>query len=75
MLTPVSQTSAEATTETDDFNIVVADPAAFYSEPAAILSDTGLTRRQRLHLLTEWAQDILDRQVAENGRASCRERV
>lgn len=52
--------------ETDNFDMVVADPAAFYPDPAAIIADTGLTRRQRLRLLTEWAQDLVDRQVAEN---------
>ncbi len=52
--------------EVDDFDLVVADPAAFYPEPAAIVADPGLTRRQRLQLLGEWAQDLVDRQVAEN---------
>lgn len=52
--------------ETDSFDMVVADPAAFYPDPAAIVADTGLSRQQRLRLLTEWAQDLVDRQVAEN---------
>lgn len=61
-----SQPHATAAADTEDFDSVVADPAAFYHDPDAIIADTGLTRRQRLHLLTEWAQDIVDRQVAEN---------
>jgi hypothetical protein len=66
MLKSPPQATVDGMMETEDFNIVVADPAAFYPEPGAILADKGLTRRQRLHLLTEWAQDIVDRQVAEN---------
>ncbi len=49
-----------------DFEIVVIDPAAYYPSPDAIVVDAGLTRTQRLRLLSEWAQDILDRQVADN---------
>ena len=52
--------------ETDSFDLVVADPAAFYPDPAAVVADTGLSRQQRLRLLSEWAQDLVDRQVAEN---------
>lgn len=66
MLKSQPRKSGDGTQETEDFEIVVADPAAFYPDPAAIVADPGLTRRQRLHLLTEWAQDIVDRQVAEN---------
>ena len=58
--------TAATAAETDNFDMVVADPAAFYPDPAAIVADAGLGRRQRLHLLTEWAQDLVDRQVAEN---------
>jgi hypothetical protein len=59
---PASTTTAEV----EDFEQVVADPSAFYPDPAAVLADPGLDRGQRLRLLTEWAQDIVDRQVAEN---------
>lgn len=52
--------------EIHDFELVVADPSAFYPAPDAIVIDAGLTRSQRLRLLQEWAQDIVDRQVAEN---------
>lgn len=52
--------------EIDDFETVVADPASFYPDPAAIADDAGLTRGQKLRLLGEWAQDLIDRQVAEN---------
>lgn len=66
MLKSYSTATAATFAETDSFDAVVADPAAFYPDPAAVVADTGLTRRQRLHLLTEWAQDLVDRQVAEN---------
>ncbi len=66
MLKSPPRTSVDGTQETEDFDIVVADPAAFYPEPAAIVADKGVTKRQRLLLLAEWAQDIVDRQVAEN---------
>lgn len=49
-----------------NFAEVVADPAAFYATPSAIVDDPALSRRERLHLLGEWAQDLVDRQVAEN---------
>lgn len=52
--------------EVRDFDDVVADPAAFYATPAAVVVDAGLSRAQRLRLLGEWAQDLVDRQVAEN---------
>ena len=52
--------------EVEDFELVVADPAAFYANPAAIVEDAALSRPQRLRLLGEWAQDLVDRQVAYN---------
>lgn len=55
-----------ALSEVHDFDIVVADPAAFYPDPASIVADPALDRGQRLRLLGEWAQDLVDRQVAEN---------
>ena len=66
MLKSYSGTSAAIPSGIDDFEQVVADPAAFYADPASIVSDAGLTRTQRLRLLGEWAQDLVDRQVAEN---------
>lgn len=56
--------SESATIEINDFEQVVNDPAAFYANPLAIAGDEGLTRAQRLRLLQEWAQDLIDRQVA-----------
>jgi hypothetical protein len=61
-----SSPGAAGTADVNDFGQVVADPAAFYATPAAIVDDAGLTRQQRLQLLGEWAQDLVDRQVAEN---------
>ncbi|GGE12954.1 hypothetical protein GCM10011529_19160 [Polymorphobacter glacialis] len=52
--------------DTNDFEQVVADPAAFYLDPEAILADSNLSRAERLRLLREWAQDIADRQNADN---------
>ncbi len=44
----------------------VADPAAYYVEPADAAADGALSRDQKLRLLTQWAQDLVDRQVADN---------
>ena len=56
--------SGSATVEVNDFELVANDPAAFYTNPLAIVGDEGLSRAQRLRLLEEWAQDLMDRQVA-----------
>jgi hypothetical protein len=56
--------SESETIEVNDFEQVVNDPAAFYTNPLAIVGDEGLSRAQRLRLLKEWAQDLVDRQVA-----------
>ena len=56
--------SESETIEVNDFEQVLNDPAAFYANPLAIVSDDDLSRTQRLRLLKEWAQDLMDRQVA-----------
>lgn len=61
-----SYPGAAVADEVRDFNAVVADPASFYANPDAVADDAGLTRVQKLRLLGEWAQDLVDRQVADN---------
>ena len=41
-----------------------ADPAAHYQDPAAVVTDYSMTRTQRLQLLHDWAQDLIDHQIA-----------
>ncbi len=48
-----------------DFETAVGDPAAYYAEPQAIVADTTLSKTQKQRFLTEWAQDLADRQVAD----------
>ncbi len=57
---------AAGAADVEDFDEVVSDPAAFYETPEAVVDDGALNRAQRLRLLGEWAQDLIDRQVAEN---------
>lgn len=56
--------AAVATARQDDFARLMLDPAAFYPTPKAIVVDGRLSRRQRLLLLEEWAQGIVDRDIA-----------
>lgn len=44
--------------ETDDFDTVAMDPAAFYQGPSDVLADPQLTRAQKLRLLEEWEIDL-----------------
>lgn len=66
MLKSYSGTEHPEPEDVADFDLVAADPAAFYDSPEAIVADQALTRRQRLRLLDEWAQDLIDQQVADN---------
>ena len=52
--------------DTDDFDIVATNPAAYYSGPAEVFEDSGLTRAQKLRLLEEWEID-LTRQLESDG--------
>ncbi len=47
-----------------DFETALADPAAFYSHPADIVADDQLSMAQKRRFLSEWAQDVTDRQQA-----------
>ena len=51
-------------TETNDFDLVKQDPAAWYHLPRAVLDDANLTMAERHALLDEWALDIADRSAA-----------
>lgn len=59
MSTPESVVADEV-----DFETALADPAAFYTHPADIVADDQLTVAQKRRFLTEWAQDLTDRQQA-----------
>lgn len=59
MSTPESIESDEV-----DFETALADPAAFYAHPADIVADDHLAVEQKRRFLTEWAQDLSDRQMA-----------
>ncbi|KAB7644932.1 hypothetical protein [Polymorphobacter fuscus] len=50
--------------ETSDFDLVRQDPAAWYTDPQAILDDRNLSRSEQQALLAEWAQDLGDRIAA-----------
>jgi hypothetical protein len=41
-----------------------ANPAGHYADPTAVVDDQSLTRAQRLQLLHDWAQDLVDQQIA-----------
>lgn len=49
-----------------DYETALADPAAYYSEPEAVLADADLSRVQMRRFLSEWAQDLEGRQVADD---------
>jgi hypothetical protein len=57
--------TTELTDEDVDFETAVGDPSAYYADPQAILVDTTLSQTQKHRFLTEWAQDLADRQVAD----------
>lgn len=48
-----------------DFETALADPAAYYADPQAILADAALTRDQKHRFLTEWAQDLTEHLQAD----------
>lgn len=47
--------------DTDDFDVVATDPAAYYTGPADVFDDPELTREQKLRLLEEWEIDLTRR--------------
>jgi hypothetical protein len=49
-----------------DFETAVGDPAGYYPAPEAIVADDEQTRAQKRRFLTEWAQDLCQRQVASD---------
>lgn len=54
-----------------DYETALADPSAYYARPEDVLTDRELTLGQKQKFLTEWAQDLADRQqAAEEGMAS-----
>lgn len=63
----ITSTSPGGSDESErvDFETAISDPAAYYPEPEAILADTELTHAQKERFLCEWAQDLVDRQVAD----------
>lgn len=44
--------------QTEDFDVVAMNPAAYYKAPADVLEDAELTQGQKLKLLEEWEQDL-----------------
>jgi hypothetical protein len=50
--------------QTDDFDVVSQDPAAWYRQPQAILDDAQLRHGEKARLLEEWALDLADRSTA-----------
>ena len=52
------------TDQTDDFDLVSQDPAAWYAEPRAVIDDASLTHAEKGQLLDEWARDLVDRSSA-----------
>lgn len=52
------------TDQTDDFDLVSQDPAAWYPLPQAILDDAQLRHAEKARLLDEWALDLGDRSSA-----------
>ncbi len=52
--------------DTEDFDVVAMNPAAYYAGPADVLADATITQEQKLRLLEEWEQD-LKRQLESDG--------
>jgi hypothetical protein len=44
--------------DTENFDVVVMNPAAFYGGPSEIMCDELLTRAEKLRLLEEWELDL-----------------
>lgn len=57
----VALTDADA-----DFETAVGDPSSYYPDPQAIVADTTLAKAQKQRFLSEWAQDLAQRQVADS---------
>ena len=51
-------------TETNDFDLVKQDPAAWYRLPQAVIDDANLSSAEKYSLLQEWAHDLADRSNA-----------
>ena len=49
-----------------DFETALADPAAYYPDPEAVLADADLNAVQKKQFLEGWALDLSDRQVADS---------
>ncbi len=56
----------DALGEDVDYETALADPAAFYPEPEAVLADAELTHEQKQRFLEQWCQDLTDRQTADD---------
>lgn len=50
--------------QTDDFDLVTQDPAAWYRQPQAIVDDAQLRHAEKARLLDEWALDLAGRSAA-----------
>jgi hypothetical protein len=48
-----------------DYETALADPAAFYPDPEAVLADADLSHEQKQRFLKEWLQDLTDRKAAD----------
>lgn len=48
-----------------DFETAVGDPASYYPDPRAIVVDATLSKAQKQRFLTEWMQDLSQRQIAD----------
>lgn len=61
---------------TENFDIVMENPATYYSRPSEIETDPRLTTAERLKLLEEWHTDISQKLSAdEEGMAPAHSRV
>lgn len=63
---PEHQPPAADQAEMVDFETALNDPAAYYAGPEAILADAELGREQKMRFLSEWSQDLANRQVADD---------
>jgi hypothetical protein len=50
---------------TEDFNIVMENPAVYYRHPAEIVTDPRLNSQERIRLLDEWNMDISNKLSAD----------
>lgn len=42
----------------------LSDPAATFREPRLVVEDKGLTHEQKVKVLLDWRQDLIERQTA-----------